>query len=99
MKVVKIADAKNNLSRHLEYVKRGGRIRIVDRDVPVAELIPIAPESASSDDLLADMVRRGVARPPSETGPIPKDLLRPGRRRRGRGTVVEALIEERREGR
>ena len=56
MKTVNISDAKNNLSRHLEYVRRGGRVRILDRNTPVAELVPIEPgaEPADDEELLAD---------------------------------------------
>lgn len=98
MKVVKIADAKNNLSRHLEYVKRGGRIRILDRNVPVAELVPIDPASFGDDDAIADAIRRGVARPPMDRTPLPVSFFRAGRGRRARSTVA-ALLEERREDR
>ncbi|HEY3356093.1 MAG TPA: hypothetical protein VGQ83_22765 [Polyangia bacterium] len=99
MKMVKIADAKNNLSRHLAYVRRGGRIRILDRDTPVADLVPVeASVGGETDDAeLKALERRGVVRR-GAGGPVPRDLLRPGPGG-PRAGVLEALLEERRGGR
>ena len=99
MRTVRIANAKNNLSRHLEYVRRGGRVRILDRNTPVADLVPIEPAQAGSDDdaLLTNLEQRGLIRRGS-SGPIPRDLLRPGPGR-GKARVVAALLQERRGGR
>jgi antitoxin (DNA-binding transcriptional repressor) of toxin-antitoxin stability system len=95
VKSVKIADAKNHLSRHLAYVKRGGRVRIFDRDTPVADLVPVEPSSKSVDhELLADLERSGLARR-GAPGPFPRDVLRPGPSDRG-SRLRRALLEERR---
>jgi len=99
VKIVKISDAKNNLSRHLEYVKRGGRIRIVDRSVPVAELVPIGPEMRDDDEALADALRRGVARPPETRAALPKSFFFASKKTRRAPSVSDALIRDRREGR
>jgi antitoxin (DNA-binding transcriptional repressor) of toxin-antitoxin stability system len=40
MKQVKIAEFKSKLSSHLREVKRGKEIVILDRDHPVAKVIP-----------------------------------------------------------
>ena len=37
---VKIADLKNNLSRHLARVRRGSEITVYDRNTPVARILP-----------------------------------------------------------
>jgi antitoxin (DNA-binding transcriptional repressor) of toxin-antitoxin stability system len=95
MKVVRIAEAKKALAHHLEYVKRGGTIRIVDRDQPVADLVPIPADS--DDKLLARLEKRGLVRR-GKGGPIPAELLRPGPAGHRAG-VLDALIEERRGGR
>jgi antitoxin (DNA-binding transcriptional repressor) of toxin-antitoxin stability system len=99
MKTIGIADARNNLSRHLDYVRRGGRIRILDRDLPVADLIPVSdePSRSSGDPLLRDLERRGIVRR-GKGGPIPKDLLKAGPSDR-RGRVLKSLLGERRKGR
>lgn len=98
MKQIKISDAKNNLSRHLEYVRRGGRIRILDRDVPVADLVPVqSGTSATDDDAELDALeRRGIVRR-GRGGPMPRELFKPGP---GAGAgVLDALLDERSEGR
>lgn len=95
MKSVTISEAKNNLSRHIQYVRRGGRVRIYARDEPVADLVPIAPSDAGDDDeLRAALVRRGVIRPAREGGRTPPELLRPGPRVAG---GLDALLADREE--
>ena len=97
MRSVKIFDAKNGLSRHIKYVQRGGRVRILDRDTPVADLVPVqvAPQPDDDDAWLAMLAARGLLRR-GKGGPPPRDLLRPGPRGRG---AVAALLDERRRSR
>ena len=38
---VRIAELKNNLSKHLRAVERGAAIEITDRDRPIAHLVPV----------------------------------------------------------
>jgi antitoxin (DNA-binding transcriptional repressor) of toxin-antitoxin stability system len=98
MKVVQIAEAKTQISRHLEYVKRGGTIRIVDRDRPIADLVPVQADNDGDDAaLLARLEKRGLVRR-GKRGPVPADLLRPGPAG-NRAGVLDALIEERRNSR
>jgi len=100
MKKASVADMKNNLSKYLRYVRRGGRVTIYNRDTPVAELVPAR---AAQDDEPSDRLAANVAR-----------LAREGIVRRGSGKVavelldapegepsgvLEALLEERRTGR
>jgi antitoxin (DNA-binding transcriptional repressor) of toxin-antitoxin stability system len=96
VKTVKVADAKNNLSRHLAYVRRGGTVRILDRDTPVADLVPVvAASTVAEEDLeIARLERLGLARR-NHRGPLPRGLLKPGPDARD-AQVVEALLEERR---
>lgn len=42
---VGIADLKANLSRHLKAVRRGESITVLDRDTPVARIVPIETTS------------------------------------------------------
>ena len=95
-----MSELKNNLSRYLSYVRRGGTVRVYDRDRAVAELVPIGrvstTGSAELDVVLEDLERKGVVR--RGTGELPADFLtRP--LPRARRSVVEALLDERREGR
>lgn len=103
MKRVKISEAKNNLSRYLEYVARGGRVRILDRDVAVADLVPVEHLGGEDDDEreLAGLARRGLLRP-GESGPLDDELFQPGPRgkkgKRAGSKVLDALLSDRRDG-
>jgi prevent-host-death family protein len=41
MRKVRIADLKARLSEHLRYVRRGHVVTVLDRDTPVARLVPV----------------------------------------------------------
>lgn len=41
MKRVKIADLKNELSRHLRAVEQGAEIEVTDRQRPIVRLVPV----------------------------------------------------------
>lgn len=100
MKQAKISDLKNNLSRYLAYVRKGGTVRVFDRDVPVADLVPLGRSAETTpvdvESELAQLERRGIIR--RGQGSLPKDFLT-RRLPRARASVVAALLEERREGR
>lgn len=98
MKTASISEAKNKLSALLDRVRGGETILILDRGLPVAQL---GPANAISDDArLARLERAGIIRPPKRHRSVPVDRLAsplaPGERPAG---VLEALLEERREGR
>lgn len=42
MSTVRIADLKARLSEHLRSVKNGGTLTVLDRDTPVARIVPYA---------------------------------------------------------
>jgi prevent-host-death family protein len=46
MKQVRIADLKARLSEYLRAVRRGETIAVLDRDTPVAQIVPIRGPSA-----------------------------------------------------
>ena len=45
MKSVRIADLKAHLSEHLRWVRGGRTLTVLDRDTPVAQVVPYAAES------------------------------------------------------
>jgi antitoxin (DNA-binding transcriptional repressor) of toxin-antitoxin stability system len=47
MNSVNIADLKNNLSRHLARVREGAELTVLDRDTPIARILPFAPRPIS----------------------------------------------------
>lgn len=98
MKQVNISNAKAQLSRHLAYVKAGGRVRIVDRDTPIADLVPVDAGSGSPDDddaLLCSLEKRGLGRRASRE-PLAPELLRAGPGKSGRARLAKAVLDERR---
>ena len=44
MSTVRIADLKARLSHHLRAVRNGGTLTVLDRDTPVARIVPYAPQ-------------------------------------------------------
>ncbi|MBI2343744.1 MAG: type II toxin-antitoxin system prevent-host-death family antitoxin [Deltaproteobacteria bacterium] len=96
MKKVSIAELKNRLSQYLRYVKAGEPVVIMERNQPVAHMIPIPPPGKNPDERLSRLEARGI--------------VRRGRSARLRGYqfpdadgaesgVVEALRRERETGR
>ncbi len=99
MKKASITEAKNQLSALIAGLKGGSPVLIVDRGRPVARLEPVTSGPASeSDGRLSRLIRDGIVRPtpaPPARAPF-TDQLRPPN---AGASAVEALLEERREGR
>jgi antitoxin (DNA-binding transcriptional repressor) of toxin-antitoxin stability system len=55
---IKIADLKNNLSRHLARVRQGSELTVLDRDTPIARIVPFVPRPSGA----ARTGRAGVER-------------------------------------
>lgn len=97
MERVSVSRLKDQLSAYLRKVRAGQTLLVTDRNEPVAQLVPI-PQQESEDERVARLVAQGVISLPK--GP-PLDMREFLRRRpviEGAG-VLEALLEERREGR
>ena len=71
---------------------------IVDRGRPVARLEPVSAFRSGDDGRLARLVREGVVRPARSTVPKSVFTTKPPRLK-GNASGVQALVEERREGR
>ena len=99
MKRASITEAKNNLSALIDGLKGGSPVLIVDRGRPVARLEAVTGDHESEqDERLSRLVRDGLVRPrrskPSQT----LFSAQPPRAKAG-ASALDALIEERREGR
>jgi len=92
---VTIAILKNHLSAYLKKVRAGQTILVCDRDEPIARLERVA-RGADGDDRLARLERAGLVRRAMRPLAL-KDLRGPGPK--AKASVLEALLEERREGR
>ncbi|MBI2892789.1 MAG: type II toxin-antitoxin system prevent-host-death family antitoxin [Deltaproteobacteria bacterium] len=101
MKVANLTDVKNDLSRYVDQVRRGERVRILVRGLPVADIVPAGTGSEELEgDLeeaeLTELERRGVLH--RGPGGVPAELRRPGPRVKG-GDAVRVLLDERRRAR
>lgn len=92
-----VAELKAGLSRYLARVKAGHEVLVTDRGQPVAKLVPIDAE-ARRGSRRERLVREGLLVP--GRGRVRASLLRVPAGSVGRGrAVLDALLEERREGR
>ena len=95
MEKATISEIKNRLSAYLKKVKAGQSILILDRDQPVARLVRVEREQ-HPDDRLTRLERAGLIR--RATQPVPIKALKVPVAKAKSG-VLQALMEERREGR
>jgi prevent-host-death family protein len=83
MRTVRIAELKAHLSEHLRSVRQGRSLTVLDRDTPIARLVPYSPAA----EMLT--IRRPSPRSPSlHSVPLPPPLPT-------RIDVVALLLEER----
>jgi prevent-host-death family protein len=94
MKRVSISELKNQLSAYLQSVRAGESVVVYDRSRPVARIDRVADED--DDDRIVQLQRAGLLSPPVD--PMPLELLRGAAPRAGT-SVLDALLEEREEGR
>lgn len=97
MKKASVTEAKNGLSALIDRVKGGSSVLIVDRGRPVARLEGVTA-GGDDDGPLSRLIREGSVRP--ARAPLARTLFTdPPPRPKGGASVVDILIEERREGR
>ncbi len=73
MRSVNIADLKNNLSRYLNEVRRGGEVVVKDRNHPIARIIPLAAREDDEADLM-ELVAAGSVKLPRSDDPLPRSF-------------------------
>ncbi len=91
-----ISDLKNNLSARLKAVIAGEPLVITDRRKPVAVVYPL--EEDSMDDYVKSLVAEGVVIPPKRSTPLDVKALLSMPKGKSKTSLVEAILEERREG-
>ena len=67
-----ISEAKTHLSKYLERVERGETILLCRRNLPIAEIRPLAGQSGKPRPVGMD---RGMTIPPEFFEPLPDDVL------------------------
>jgi antitoxin (DNA-binding transcriptional repressor) of toxin-antitoxin stability system len=98
MKYAKIGQLRDGLSRYIDQVRDGGEVLVLDRDRPVARIVPagVAHVGSSVDSArLADLERRGIVR--RGKGRFP-EALKHGKPAAVRGSVLADLRKERESG-
>lgn len=98
MRSVNISTLRAQLSRLLAAVRRGQTVQILDRDVPIAHLVPVPDGPGDGEDsaMIERLRRSGAQIGTLQSIPEILDKLPPGPPRTG---AVDALLEERRSGR
>ncbi len=82
MKRVRIAELKARLSEHLRYVRRGHTLTVLDRDTPIARVVP--HEAAAPMQLRRPLERYRMLKDVPLPPPLRLDV-----------DIVELLLEER----
>jgi prevent-host-death family protein len=92
-----VADLKARLSAYLDQVRSGQELLITDHGRPVARLVPVRDDDDLRDARVQRLLRAGVLAAPSAK--VPDALLdAPPARKRVAG-VLDALLQEREDGR
>ncbi|MEX2480976.1 MAG: type II toxin-antitoxin system prevent-host-death family antitoxin [Gammaproteobacteria bacterium] len=95
MQKATISELKNHLSAFLKKVRAGHSVIVYDRDQPIARIERI--EALERDDELATRLERAGLLRRART-PLPLSMLK-AEAPRAELSLVEALLEERRDGR
>jgi prevent-host-death family protein len=96
-----VAALKASLSEYLKRVKAGEEVVVTERGRPIARLVPVPRVSGPTEAEMEEMVAAGLIRPPEReldaafeaefwSMPMPDDPD---------GLVLQALLDERAEGR
>ena len=101
MKTTNITTLRTHLSKILDAVRQGEEVEILDRNIPVARLVPVGPGQKTAKGRLppwiekrrrAGVVRVGTLKPVAEIlRGFPRDA------KRSSNAAVDAILEERRE--
>ncbi len=97
MEKVSISKLKNELSAYLKKVEAGQTVIVTDRNKPVAQLTAVTG-GQGDDARIAALIAQGVLTPARLPPLSVEEILRRRPVVPGAG-VLEALLEERREGR
>ncbi len=98
MKNASISSAKNGLSALIDRVRRGETIIITDRNRPVAQLSPLAPDLSTDSARITEMERSGLIKR-GRPGPSKGLLQRLPPMPTTTANVLRALLLDRDEGR
>jgi antitoxin (DNA-binding transcriptional repressor) of toxin-antitoxin stability system len=98
VKYAKIGQLRDGLSRYIDEVREGNEVLVLDRDRPVARIVPAGgarPAPGTDEERLADLERRGLLR--RGRGRYPA-VLKGTRPAKVRGSVLADHRSERESG-
>ena len=98
MNRVSISELKAKLSEYLESVRAGEEVIVTDRGRPVARIAPVKGRE-ETESRLRMLIRTGQARPAERSGGVDVERIGALRPRAPAAGLVDAVLEERREGR
>jgi prevent-host-death family protein len=76
MRTAKISELKAKLSAHIQYVKNGEEVLILDRNTPVARLVSVVPVE-DDDERRRRLIAKGILSPPQRPRANRKSLSMP----------------------
>jgi prevent-host-death family protein len=97
MKSATVSKLKATLSEYLAKVKAGEEVIITERGKPIAKIVPLPRNGPSISPHLQELARAGLVRLGS--GKLPAGFWKLPRPKDPKGLAVQALLEERAEGR
>jgi antitoxin (DNA-binding transcriptional repressor) of toxin-antitoxin stability system len=98
MKYARIGQLRDGLSRYIDEVREGNEVLVLDRDRPVARIVPAAgppPAPGGDSERLLDLERRGILRRGKSRYPA---VLKNEKPVKVRGSVLADLRSERESG-
>lgn len=98
MKRVPISELKAKLSEYMDAVRAGEEVIVTDRGRPVARIAPVRGDEAV-EKRIDKLVRTGQLRAPEPEAEINPAALAAMRPRVPTAGVLDALLEDRRQGR
>jgi prevent-host-death family protein len=98
MRVAKISELKAKLSAHIEFVKQGEEVLILDRNKPVARLVP-AGAAEDGDTRMKRLIAKGIIIPAKDPQNRAKFIPVPAGNRVIPQEVMDQVWEEEREDR
>jgi len=73
VKPIKIADLKNNLSRYLNEVRQGEEVLVIDRNMPIAKIVPLS--TGGEEEELLSLAAKGLISLPEGKKSFPKGFF------------------------
>ena len=93
IKKANIGELKTHLSLYVKGVKKGGKVVITERNVPVAKIVPLDDEDMYESEE-EQLIAEGILSPPRSNEPLPDDFFDDLPFVRG-NRAIEVLLEER----